>query len=100
MTSLPADGKADPQHRFAGAGVDADRAAVPLDDDAPGDVQPEAGALADVLGREEGLERTGRHLRRHPPAGVGDLDDDEAFLGPGRQPQRARARPSRRRRYR
>jgi hypothetical protein len=28
-----------------------------LDDDAPGDVEPEPGALADVLGRVEGVER-------------------------------------------
>ena len=48
--------------------LDRDLAAVPLDDDATGDVEPEAGALADVLGREERLERVrldlGGHARR------------------------------------
>ena len=78
------------------AGVDLDLAAVPLHHDAPGDVEPEAGALADVLGREERLERARRDLRRHARAGVGDLDDD---VSPSRRGWRAaacRRRPSRR----
>src|SRR5271157_4888098 len=64
------DGDADSEHRFAWPGVDGDRATVALHDDAPCDVEAQACALADVLGRVKGLERAGRHLRRHARAGV------------------------------
>ena len=36
--------------------------------------EAEAGALADRLGREEGLERAFEHVGRHAAAGVGDAD--------------------------
>ena len=36
--------------------------------------EAEAGALADRLGGEEGLERAVEHLGLHPAAGVGDAD--------------------------
>ena len=36
--------------------------------------EAEAGALADRLGGEEGLERALEHLGRHAAAGVGDAD--------------------------
>src|SRR5208337_4522002 len=85
------DGDADSQYRFSWPGVDGDRAAVALHDDAPCDVEAQAGAFADVLGRVKGLEGAGRHLRRHARAGVADLDDDVVAFGPGRQPERARA---------
>src|SRR5208282_4397973 len=85
------DGDADSQYRFSLPGVDGDRAAVALHDDAPCDVEAQAGAFADILGRVKGLERAGRHVRRHARAGVADLDDDVVPLGPGRQPERARA---------
>ena len=56
--------------------VDVDAAAVPLDDDPPGDVEAEAGALADLLGRVERVERTGRDLRCHPgPVSPTSTDD-------------------------
>ena len=38
--------------------------------------EAEAGALADRLGREEGLERALEHLGGHAAAGVGDADPD------------------------
>jgi hypothetical protein len=56
---------------------------VALDDDAPGDVQTQAGALAGFLGGEEGLEGARGHLRWHPGAGVADLDDDSVLFGAG-----------------
>src|SRR2546423_6940116 len=82
-------GDADAQHGFARLGVDGDRAAVALDDDALCDVETQTGAFAHVLSRVEDLERAGRYLQRHPRAGVTDLDDDIVPLGPRRQPQRA-----------
>jgi hypothetical protein len=63
---------------------------VSFHDNAPCDVEAEAGALSNVLGGVEGFERAGRHLRRHAPAGVPDLDDDVLAFGPRRQPERAR----------
>ena len=62
-----------------------------LHDDALCDIEAEAGALARLLGRVEGLERAGRHLRWHAGAGVADLDDDVALIGPRRHPERSRA---------
>jgi hypothetical protein len=53
----------DPEHRVARPGIDVDGSAVTFCDDTAGDVQAEAGVLGRVLGREEGLERPGRHLR-------------------------------------
>ena len=41
-----------------------------------------ARSLADVLGREERLERACQHLGRHPDAGVGDRQLDEVRLRP------------------
>ena len=49
-------------------GLHADLAPVPLDDDPPGDVEPETRALADLLGREERLEGVGRDLLGHARA--------------------------------
>ena len=72
-------------HGLAGPRIDDDGAAMAFDDDAPCDVQAEAGALADVLGGEEGLEGARGHLRWHPEASVADLDDDSVLFGAGRQ---------------
>ena len=69
-------GNPDAEDGVARPGVDGELATVSLDDDAPRDVEAEAGALADILGREEGLERAGCDLRRHARAAVPDLDDD------------------------
>src|SRR6516164_3362512 len=80
---------ADAQHRFAWLGVDRDRAAVALYDDALCDVETKTGAFAHVLGCVEGLERAGRHLRWHAWAGITDLDEDIVSLGPSRQAKRA-----------
>src|SRR6478672_11008019 len=66
-------------HAHAGVarpGLDLDRPAVAIDDDAVGDVEAQAGPAADVLGRVERLERSLLHLRAHARAGVTDLDDD------------------------
>src|SRR6478735_2972358 len=73
--------------------LDVDVPRVTFDDDAPRDVQAEAGALADVLGREERLERVGLDLGGHAGPGVGDLDDDPArrLVGPRRDGQGALA---------
>jgi len=64
---------------------------VALHHDALCDIEAEAGALSHLLGRVEGLERAGRHLRRHARAGVADLDDDVALIGTRRHPERAGA---------
>ena len=46
--------------------------AARLLDDAVDRREPEAGPLADLLGREEWLEDLAEHVRRDPAAGVGD----------------------------
>jgi hypothetical protein len=61
---------------------------VALDDDAPRDVKAKPGALADVLGGVERLERPGQYLGGHPGAGVGDLDDDVPGVRSGRDAER------------
>ena len=58
-----------------GVGVDDDLTAVHLDD-AVRDGEAEAGALADLLGREEGVEQLVEVLGRDADAGVGDRDLD------------------------
>src|SRR5699024_907354 len=72
-------------------GVDADLAAVAIHHDAPGDVEPETGALADILRRVARLERARRHRRRHACAGVADLDAAVARVSPGHDLERADA---------
>jgi EmrB/QacA subfamily drug resistance transporter len=89
--TLWAQGQANAQDGAARFRVDRDCAAVPLFDDAPGDIETEPRAFADVLRRIEGFECSGRNLRRHPVAGVGDLDDEVRLVGTGREPQRAAA---------
>ena len=59
-----------------GIGVECDLAAVAFDDDAPGDVEPEPRALADVLRREERLERPLLHVGGHAVTAVDDVDHD------------------------
>src|ERR1700761_4157618 len=81
----------DPEYRVARPGIDFDGPTVTFGDDAAGDVQTEGGIFRRVLGREKSLERTGRHVRRHPAAGVGDLDDYAVVLGASRQPKRSLA---------
>ena len=51
-----------------------ERAVVAIDDDPPGDVQPEPRPLTDLLGREEGVEHARQHVRRDAGAVVGDFD--------------------------
>ena len=51
--------------------------------DAVGERQAEAGAGADRLGGEEGLEDLVAQLVRHAGTGIEDLDDRVAALGPG-----------------
>src|SRR5919197_3366514 len=84
------DGDANPQDRLIRLGVDADRAAVALLDDATCDVEAKTGALAWVLGRVERLERPCRHRRRHPGTGIADLDDHDIPVSPRRYPQCSR----------
>src|SRR5204863_424828 len=57
------------ESRASGAAVDADLAAVLLDD-ARGDRQAETGPLALRLGREERLEDARGHLRLDPGPGI------------------------------
>src|SRR5207342_1210316 len=56
-----------------------DLAVVAADHDLPGDVEAEAGSLADILGGEERLEHTGADLVGHAGAGVADLHHDAVF---------------------
>ena len=95
LTACPWAGRpdrdADAQRGLAWPGPDGDRAVVALHDDAPCDVQAEAGAFACVLGRVKSLERASRHLRWHARAAVADLDGQVALFGSRRQPARARA---------
>ena len=58
-----------------------DVSAVALHHDPSRDVEAETGALADLLGREEGLERALGDLGRHARPGVGDLHDDAGVVG-------------------
>ena len=67
----------------AGFGEDADVALVVFDDHAVGDVQAEARALADVLGRVEGLEDPLPHVFGDAGAVVGDLDEHPPVLAGG-----------------
>ena len=62
-------------------GVDRDLPAALLDDPVDGR-EPQAGALALLLRREEGLEDARLRLGVHAGAGV---DDREQHLAPGRQ---------------
>ena len=57
--------------------------------DPPRDVEAESGALADVLRREERLERAGLHVGWHAGAVVGDLDHHELRFGARRDADRA-----------
>src|SRR5690242_13025785 len=86
-----ADGQAHPEDAEAVLAGVGEAAVVALLDDPTRDVQPEAGALADLLGREERLERPGRDVVGHAGPGVGELDDDVVAVGARRDPQRARA---------
>src|SRR5688572_14742418 len=72
--------------RFRG---DHDLTMVAVGDDPPRDVETEPGALADVLGREERLERTRLHLGRHAGTVICDLDHHELGFGASRDPDRA-----------
>src|SRR5512145_2480166 len=71
----------DPNDGVPGPRVDVDLPAVTLHDDSAGQVEPEPGALADLLGREERLEGVGGDLLGHTVAGIPDLDDDGAVIG-------------------
>src|SRR3546814_1372780 len=62
------DRKARPLPRLA---VGEDEARRLFDDSIDGR-KPEPGALADVLGREEGFENLGQHVGRYTGAGVAD----------------------------
>src|SRR3954447_7121299 len=85
------DRQADLERRPARTGVDADVAVVLLDDDAPGDVQAQPGALADVLGGEERLEDARAHVLGDARTAVGDLDDGVAAVAARADRQRPRA---------
>jgi hypothetical protein len=52
-------GQTSAQHCFAGLHVDREVAVVALDDDAPCDVEAQAGALSYVFGGVKGFERSG-----------------------------------------
>ena len=61
----------DEARSLADLGIGEDEAARLLDDAVDGR-KAKAGALADFLGREEGLEHLAEHVRRDAAAGVGD----------------------------
>ena len=75
--------------------VAGDRAAMFLDD-AVGDGQTEAGAFADLLGREERIVDARELIRRNPGAGVGNLDGRAGLVGPWWRPSASRRAASRR----
>src|SRR5215469_1839425 len=62
---------------------------MPADDDAPADVQPETGALADRLGREERLEDPRLDVGRNAGPGITDVDQKLLALDCGPDGQRA-----------
>src|ERR1700716_516899 len=66
----------------------ADVAVVATDDDAIADVQTEAGAVANVLGREERFEDAPLQLGRNSGPGVADLDKDPIVFSGGPNSQR------------
>ena len=72
--------------------LERDAAAVLLDDRV-GDRQPEAGALADLLGGEERIEDLRLHVFRHARPIVVDLEHDRVAIEvvPGAEDQRAAA---------
>ena len=63
---------------------------VLVDDDAPGDVQAQPGALADRFGGEEGFEDPRDVLGRDARAGVADLDLGGVVVPAGADGERAR----------
>src|SRR5215471_10175696 len=75
----------------AGEGLHAQVAVMPSDDDAPADIQPEAGALADGLGREEGLEDPLLNIGGYPRPAVANVDDKLVTVERGPDGQRARS---------
>src|SRR3954452_6681175 len=86
-----ANGNHDPERRpGADLALDHDAAAMPVDD-AVDDRQAEPGPLADVLGREEGIENLRDHVGRDAGAVVGDGDLDVFRLLPGGDADRAAA---------
>jgi len=86
--NIVAERELDAEDGLAGPRAGGDLAVVPLDDDAACDVKAKPGALADVLGGVERLERPGQYLGGHPGAGVGDLDDDVLGVRSGRDAER------------
>src|SRR5437763_15312742 len=82
------------QHLEAGVArlrLHADVAVVATDDDAIADVETEAGAVADILGREEGLEDAPLQFGRDSRSRVADLDEDAVAFPGGPHGQRALA---------
>ena len=71
-------GEADPGDGLVALADEVDGALVALDDDAAGDVEAEAGALADVLGRVERVERAGGDLGGRGPAPVSAISTTTA----------------------
>src|SRR3712207_5199136 len=74
--------------------LEADAAAVLLDDDRPRDGEPLPAAAADLLGREERIEDAAVDGGRDADAGVADRDADAAVLGVGRHADLALAAAS------
>src|ERR671924_1602059 len=80
----------DLESRVARRRFDPDVAVVAPDDDAPGDVEAEPGALPDGLGGEERLEDPAADVVGYTGTGVGDLDDEPVVVV-GTGPHRERA---------
>src|ERR1700684_2584937 len=74
-----------PEPRVAGDRLYLEVPVVLVDHDAPGDVEPESGALTHRLGREERLEDPGADVFRHAGGrGRGLHDNPGAGPGPAR----------------
>ena len=75
------EGQPHAEDGVAGSTVERQRAVVALDDDAPRGGEAEAGAVPDVLGREERVEDPRGELVGNAGAVVGDLDDRAVAVG-------------------
>ena len=69
------DGESDAEFGVAGLGVELDGAVV-VADEAAGDVESEAGSLAEGFGGEEGIEDAAAKLRGNAGTVVSDSHDD------------------------
>src|SRR5260370_28658490 len=82
--------EAHPEAGVTGHRLHLDVPVVLVHDDAPGDVQPEPGALAHRLWREERLEYPAPDLLGYSRSGVAELDEDLVTVEAGAHRERSR----------